>query len=533
MSEATFDYIIVGAGSAGCVLANRLSESGKYNVLLLEAGGKDNQLWTHIPIGYGKNFTNPKVNWMYWSEAGKDWVKRKIIQPRGKVLGGSSSINGLVYMRGQKQDYDHWRQLGCTGWGYDDVLPLFKRAENQQRGADDYHGVGGPIWVSDPADPHPMADAFIQAAEDAGHKRNPDVNGADQEGFGYTQWTTKNGRRCSTAVGYLNPARDRANLTIEPNSLANRVLFDGTKAVGVEYRQRGQIKTAHATAEIIVSAGAYNSPQILQLSGVGPADHLQDHGIDVIADRAGVGANLQDHINAPLMYRVNQPFTVNDILNRLTSRISEGLKYLFQRRGLLGMGVSYAAGYIKAHPNAATPDIQHQIMLFSSELVGGPVDPYSGCALIIALMRPESRGTVMIKSNDPTVPPEIIPNYLTAEKDRETLIMGIKKGREIMSQSVIRKYIVEETRPGPECVSDDDFLAFLDKRARTSYHPVGTCRMGADAEAVVDARLRVNGVQGLRVVDGSIMPALVSGNTNAPIIMIGEKAADMILEDGG
>ncbi|MBT7770103.1 MAG: choline dehydrogenase, partial [Rhodospirillales bacterium] len=318
-----------------------------------------------------------------------------------------------------------------------------------------------------------------------------------------------------------------------PNSLANRVLFDGTKAVGVEYRQRGQIKTAHATAEIIVSAGAYNSPQILQLSGVGPADHLQDHGIDVIADRAGVGANLQDHINAPLMYRVNQPFTVNDILNRLTSRISEGLKYLFQRRGLLGMGVSYAAGYIKAHPNAATPDIQHQIMLFSSELVGGPVDPYSGCALIIALMRPESRGTVMIKSNDPTVPPEIIPNYLTAEKDRETLIMGIKKGREIMSQSVIRKYIVEETRPGPECVSDDDFLAFLDKRARTSYHPVGTCRMGADAEAVVDARLRVNGVQGLRVVDGSIMPALVSGNTNAPIIMIGEKAADMILEDGG
>ena len=533
MAEATFDYIIVGAGSAGCVLANRLSASGKYRVLLLEAGGKDNQLWTHIPIGYGKNFTNPKVNWMYWSEAGKDWVKRKIIQPRGKVLGGSSSINGLVYMRGQKQDYDHWRQLGCTGWGYDDVLPLFKRAENQQRGADDYHGVGGPIWVSDPADPHPMADAFIQAAEDAGHKRNPDVNGADQEGFGYTQWTTKNGRRCSTAVGYLNPARDRANLTIEPNSLANRVLFDGTKAVGVEYRQRGQIKTAHATAEIIVSAGAYNSPQILQLSGVGPADHLQDHGIDVIADRAGVGANLQDHINAPLMYRVNQPFTVNDILNRLTSRISEGLKYLFQRRGLLGMGVSYAAGYIKAHPNAATPDIQHQIMLFSSELVGGPVDPYSGCALIIALMRPESRGTVMIKSNEPTVPPEIIPNYLTAEKDRETLIMGIKKGREIMSQSVIRKYIVEETRPGPECVSDDDFLAFLDKRARTSYHPVGTCRMGADAEAVVDARLRVNGVQGLRVVDGSIMPALVSGNTNAPIIMIGEKAADMILEDGG
>jgi choline dehydrogenase len=533
MAEATFDYIIVGAGSAGCVLANRLSESGKYKVLLLEAGGKDNQVWTHIPIGYGKNFTNPKVNWMYSSEIGKDWVKRKVIQPRGKVLGGSSSINGLVYMRGQKEDYDHWRQLGCTGWGYDDVLPLFKRSENQQRGADDYHGIDGPLWVSDPVDPHPMADAFIQAAQDAGFKRNDDVNGAKQEGFGYTQWTTKNGRRCSASVAFLRPAQDRPNLTIEINALTNRILFDCTKAIGVEYRQNGTVKTAHAAKEIILSAGAYNSPQILQLSGVGPADHLQGLGIDVVADRAGVGANLQDHVNAPLMYQVNEPFTANDMVNRWGQRISQGLKYLFQRGGFMAMGVSYVAGYMKANPNAATPDVQAQLMLFSAERVGGPVDPYSGVAVVVALMRPESRGTVMITSTDPTVPPSIDPNYLTAPKDRETLVMGLQKAREIMRQSAITKYVVEETRPGPACTTEDDMLTHLDTSCRTSYHPVGTCRMGADAEAVVDARLRVNGVQGLRVVDGSIMPALVSGNTNAPIIMIGEKAADMILADGG
>ena len=530
MTDAAYNFIIVGAGSAGCVLANRLTASGEHKVLLLEAGGKDNQFWTHVPIGYGRHFTNPKVNWLYWSEVGKDWVKRKVLQPRGKIIGGSSSINGLVYMRGQKEDYEHWRQLGCTGWGYDDILPYFKKSQNQERGADEFHGVGGPLNVADPRDKHPMAEDFLKAVEDAGFKRNDDVNGAEQEGFGYTQTTTINGLRCSAAVAYLHPIKHRVNLIVESNSLANRILFEGTKAVGIEYRQKGAVKTAHASHEVILSAGSFNTPQILQLSGVGPADHLQSLGIDVVVDRAGVGANLQDHVNAPLMYKLNKHFTINDILNRMANRITEGLKYLFTRRGLLGMGVSYIAGYTKAHPNAATPDMQFQFMLFSGEKVG-TVDPFPGCTLVMALMRPESRGTVMIASNDSTVPPKISVNYLTAEKDRETLILGVRQGREMMKQSVISKYIVEEVRPGAECESDDDFLNYLESMARTSFHPVGTCRMGVDPEAVVDPRLRVNSITGLRVVDASIMPALVSGNTNAPTIMIAEKAADMILED--
>ena len=338
--EPSFDYIIVGAGSAGCVLANRLTASGQYKVLLLEAGGEDKSMWIHIPLGYGKHFTNPKMNWLYWSEPGREWIKRKLLQPRGKVLGGTSSINGMVYIRGQKEDYDHWRQLGNTGWGYEDVLPYFKKSQDQQRGTDDYHGVGGPLAVSDPMDPHPMADAFIQAAQDVGYNRNDDFNGATQEGFGYIQWTARNGRRCSTAAGFLKPARNRPNLTVKANALANRVLFDGTKAVGVEYRQNGLVETVKVMGEVIVSTGAFNSPQLLQLSGIGPAEYLRSQGIDVVADRRGVGENLQDHFNVPLMYRLTEPFTGKDIKNRWSSRIYHGLQYLFQRRGLLGMGAS-------------------------------------------------------------------------------------------------------------------------------------------------------------------------------------------------
>lgn len=530
-TESMFDYIIVGAGSAGCVLANRLTASGHHKVLLLEAGGEDNHFWVHIPLGYGKHFTNPKINWLYWSEPGQDWLKRKIRQPRGKIIGGTSSINGLVYMRGQKEDYDHWRQLGNTGWSYDDVLPYFKKSQDQQRGESDYHGVGGPLAVSDPMDPHPMADAFIQAAQDAGYKRNDDFNGANQEGYGYIQWTTRNGRRCSTSVGFLKPVRSRPNLTVAPRALANRVLFDGTRAIGVEYHQNGGVKKATAKGEVIVCTGTYNSPQLLQLSGIGPAEHLRGYGIDVVADRSRVGDNLQDHVNCPLMYRLNKPFTANDILNRWSVRISQGLQYVFQRRGLLGMGAAYAGGYMKVASNTSTPDIQNLLMLFSAEDVGGPIDPFPGCGVYVVLLRPESRGTVMISSAEPTNPPKIIPNYMTVLKDRETLIKALRKTREIMSQTAVQQYIVEEVRPGPECVSDEGILEYLENNGRTSYHPVGTCRMGTDDEAVVDPRLRVNGVQGLRVVDASIMPTLVSGNTNAPTIMIAEKASDMILED--
>jgi len=534
MADApTYDFIIIGAGSAGCVLANRLTADGKHSVLLLEAGGEDKSPWLHIPIGYAKHFTDPRVNWLYWSVPGKDRVKREVRQPRGKVIGGTSSINGLVYMRGQKEDYDHWRQLGNEGWSYDDVLPYFKKSQDQQRGGDDYHGAGGPLSVQDPKDPHPLADAYIAAAEEAGYQRNDDFNGAEQEGFGYIQSTTRNGKRCSAAVAFLNPVRSRANLTVESRALTNRILFDGTRTSGVEYRQNGTLKTALAGREVILSAGSYNSPQLLQISGVGPADHLRALGIDVVADRAGVGANLQEHFNGPLMYRVTENFTMNDVANRWSNKISHALKYAFQRRGFMGMSIAYAGGYMKAHPNTATPDIQNLLMLLSSEFIGEPADPYPGCMLVAALMRPESRGSVMIESPDPTVQPVITGNYLTAPKDRETLVMGLKKSREIMSQPAVQKYIVEETRPGKDCVSDEDLEGYLETHGRTSYHPVGTCRMGPDAEAVVDPRLRVNGIQGLRVADASIMPALVSGNTNAPTIMIGEKASDMILADVG
>ncbi|MDC0196335.1 GMC family oxidoreductase N-terminal domain-containing protein [Gammaproteobacteria bacterium] len=531
MTDNSYDYIIVGAGSAGCVLANRLSGSGKYKVLLLEAGGKDNNPWIHIPIGYGRNFSNPNVNWMYSSEPGTDWVKRRIQQPRGKVLGGSSSINGLIYMRGQKEDYEHWRQLGNTGWGYDQVLHYFKKSEDQERGAGEFHGAGGPLSVSDPRETHPMADAYIQAAIDAGYQVNNDFNGEEQEGFGYQQWTTRNGRRCSAAVGFLHPARKRKNLTVVSNAHTNRIIFDGLCAVGVEYQRQGQIKSVFANRETIIAAGAYNSPQLLQLSGVGDANHLSHLGIKIVLDKKSVGKNLQDHFNAPLMFELNKNFTVNDVLNKWGPKIKHGLRYLFRRRGLLSMGVAYAGGYIKAHPDAVSPDIQNLLMLFSSELIGGQVDPFPGCASVVALLRPESRGSVDISSADAKVPPRIMYNFLTADKDRQTLILGVRKVREIMNQQSISRYIVREVRPGSGSNGDEDILDFLENSGRTSYHPVGTCRMGSDDEAVVDPRLKVKGVESLRVADASIMPTLVSGNTNAPVIMIGEKASDMILED--
>jgi choline dehydrogenase len=529
--QASYDYIIVGAGSAGCVLANRLTASGKYKVLLLEAGGEDRNPWIHIPIGYGRNFSNHNINWMYSSEPGTDWVKRRIQQPRGKVIGGSSSINGLIYMRGHKEDYEHWHELGNTGWGYESVLHYFKKSEDQENGPGQFHGVGGPLTVSDPRERHPMADAYIQAAQNSGYKLNDDFNGAEQEGFGYLQWTTRNGRRCSAAVGFLNPARRRENLIIKSKAHVNRIIFDGTRALGVEYERGGHIEKVLAGREVVISAGSYNSPQLLQLSGVGPADLLSEFGINVVADRESVGQNLQDHFNAPLMFELNKNFTVNDVVNNWSAKINHGLRYLLQRRGLLSMGVAYAGGYMKVHPDAVSPDIQNLLMLFTSELIGGPVDPFPGCASVVALMRPESRGTVNISSANSKSPPQIIYNFLSAIKDRETLILGVKKIREVMSQDSIGRYIVREVRPGSGSNRDEDILDFLDKSGRTSYHPVGTCRMGSDNEAVVDPRLRVKSVQALRVVDASIMPTLVSGNTNAPVIMIAEKASDMILED--
>ncbi|HZP77466.1 MAG TPA: choline dehydrogenase [Pseudolabrys sp.] len=529
--EGAFDYIIVGAGSAGCVLADRLTVSGKHRVLLLEAGGKDRNIWIHIPLGYGKLFTNPKVNWLYETEPEPELNNRRIIQPRGKVLGGSSSINGLLYIRGQHADFDHWRQLGNAGWSFRDVLPYFRRAEDQQRGADEMHGSGGPLAVSDVPDPHPLCEAFITACEQAGLPRNDDFNGPEQEGAGYFQLTSRNGRRCSTAVGYLKPALRRGNLVVVTHALTTRILFDGRRAVGVEYRRDGQRHVAHAAGEVIAAGGAINSPQLLQLSGVGPADLLRTHGIGVVADMPGVGADLQDHLQARMAYRCTEPITMNDTVNDWRRAMMAGLRYALSRRGMLAIGAGYAGGFFRTSDAVATPDVQMHFIIFSADKSGAKLHPFPGFIGSVCQLRPESRGFVRIKSADPAMPPAIQPHYLSAPRDRETLVAGMHLLKRIMGQPAMARYIAEERAPGGQCVSDDGLLAYARQVATTIFHPSSTCRMGPDARAVVDERLRVRGFEGLRVIDGAVMPTVVSGNTNAAIVMIAEKGADMILED--
>ena len=529
--SARFDYIVVGAGSAGCVVANRLTASGRHRVLLLEAGGHDRHMWIHIPLGFAKLFNNAKVNWLYKSEPEPELNNRQVIQPRGKVLGGSSSINGLLYIRGQKEDFDHWRQLGNTGWAFSDVLPYFRRSEDQERGEDDLHGVGGPLTVSNVCEPHPLCEAFLTAAAQAGIPRNDDFNGPQQEGAGYFQLTAKNGRRWSTAAGYLKEARGRPNLALETDALATRVLFDGRRAIGVEYRKGGTTHTAYADGEVILAGGAFNSPQLLQLSGLGPARILRDLGIAVIADRPGVGADLQDHLQVRMQLRCTEPITANDVLNDWRHRAGAGLRYMLQRKGLLSIGAGYAGAFLKTRPELATPDVQFHFLIFSTETAGANVHPFSGFMASVCQLRPDSRGFVRIKSNDPAVAPAIQLRYLTSRGDCDTIVAGFKKLRAVMNEPVMRRYIAEERKPGPACSSDADILAYARETGTTVYHPTSTCRMGSDPNAVVDERLRVRGFSGLRVIDASIMPTVVSGNTNAATVMIGEKGADMVLDD--
>jgi choline dehydrogenase len=527
----TFDYIIVGAGSAGCVLANRLTASGKHRVLLLEAGPNDRNPWLHIPLGYGKLFTDRRFNWCYATEPQPECYGREVIAPRGKVLGGSSSINGLIYIRGQADDFNHWRQLGNDGWSFDDVLPYFRKAEDNERGADALHGAGGPLAVSNMRDRHPLADAYIEAAQQCGYPRNDDFNGPTQEGAGYYQTTTRNGRRCSTAVGYLKPVRGRANLAVFSNALASRILFDGRRAVGVEYITGDQRRSACANAEVIVASGAFNSPQLLQLSGVGPAELLNSLSIAVIANMPGVGHGLADHYSGRIVLRCKEPLTLNDAVRTWSGKVAAGLRYGFTRRGYLTLAAIASGCFLRAHPSSATPDVQCSIALYSGDVSAGVLHRFSGVTGVCTLLRPESRGYVRIKSADPREAPAINPNCLATAKDRETIVTGVNALRRIFRAPAMARHIAEEFEPGPQCVNDDDLLDFIRHYGSTSYHPISTCRMGNDATAVVDQRLRVRGLAGLRVVDASIMPAMVSGNTNAAAIMIGEKGADMILED--
>ena len=518
-----FDVVIVGAGSAGCVLANRLSAHGRRKVLLLEAGPRDTNPWIHIPLGYGKLFTRTDVNWAYESEPEPSLGGRRVFTPRGKVLGGSSSINGLVYIRGQPEDFDGW---GMPGWGWQDLLPYFKKSEDQGRGADVWHGVGGPLAVSDLPDRHELADAFIESAASLGIPRNHDFNGAKQEGTGYYQATTRNGRRSSTATGYLRTAEKRANLRVETHALATRVLFEGVRATGIEYLQHGETRVARA-GEVILSGGAFNSPQLLQLSGVGPAGHLQEHGIPIVLDAPGVGADLQDHLYARTFWRCARSITLNDDMMSLWRQAAIGLKYLLFRRGPLTVSAGYAAAFVRTRPELTRPDAQIYFINFSTAKRGGFLHPFSGFTLSVSQLQVESRGSVMLKSKDPREAPAIRYNYLATENDRRVMVEGLKVVRRIAAAPPLRPYVAAEEYPGPRVQSDEDWLAFCREAGDTVFHPTSTCRMGA----VVDERLRVKGLAGLRVVDASVMPAVPSGNINAAVIAVAEKAADLMLSD--
>jgi len=529
-----YDYIIVGAGSAGCVLANRLSANPDNKVLLLEAGAKDWNPWIHVPVGYFKTMHNPSTDWCYMTESDKGIDGRKLQWPRGKVLGGSSSLNGLLYVRGQKEDYDRWEELGNKGWSFKDVLPYFKKSEDQERGADKYHGVGGLLKVSDLRLRRPIADMFIKAAEQIGIPFNKDYNGENQEGVGYFQQTAHKGFRWSTAKGFLKPARKRSNLTVLTHAHTSKILFDENsdtpKAIGVEFIQKETTKRVKANKEVVLSAGAIGSPQILQLSGVASADLLSKHDIPVIKELAGVGQNLQDHLQIRLVYKTKQN-TLNDELNSYFKQFKVGLQYFFKRTGALTLAASQIVIFTKSKPEVERPDIQFHFQPLSADKPGDGVHPFSAFTTSVCQLRPHSSGHLEIKSTDPMEHPAIHPNYLSDERDLEVAVNSIKVARKIAEAPALAEQIIDEFVPGRDFQSDEELLLAARKYSQTIYHPTSTCKMGHDDMAVVDDRLRVHGIQGLRVADASIMPEITSGNTNAPSIMIGEKASDMILED--
>jgi choline dehydrogenase len=527
----TFDYIVVGAGTAGCVVANRLSADPSVSVLLLEAGGRDNYFWIHVPIGYLYTQNNPRTDWCFKTEPEEGLNGRALNYPRGRVLGGCSAINGMIYMRGQARDYDMWRQLGNAGWSWDDVLPYFKRSQRHFAGASDHHGADGEWRVEEPRISWEILDAFRDAAAEVGIRKTDDFNCGDNEGSSYFQVNQRRGIRWTSAKAFLRPAMQRPNLRVMTGAQAKAIRVDGRRVAGIEFWQGDRVCYAAARGEVVLAAGAIGSPQLMQVSGIGPGALLRQHGIAVRHELAGVGENLQDHLQIRMVYKVHNVRTLNERANRLLHRAGMGLQYMLFRRGPLTMAPSQVGAFAKSDASRDTADLQYHIQPLSLDKFGEPLHAFPAFTASVCHLRPSSRGWVRIKGADPRQHPSIKPNYLSDPEDRHVAAAAMRLTRRICAATALARYAPEEYRPGVHVQSDEDLARAAGDIGTTIFHPVGTCKMGQDALSVVDERLRVRGVAGLRIADASIMPTITSGNTNSPTIMIAEKAADMIKED--